>query len=95
MNAINRASRLTIGLAGLGFLGACTSLPVTTDSNPSASVSICHTYMFAQEHSAAPGQTGGAYGNPLNSDRLRAGPIGHRQALNCGSTFRAPRRAVP
>ncbi len=72
MNAINRAIRLTIGLAGLGFLGACTSLPVTTDSNPSASVSICHTYMFAQEHSAAQGQPGGAYGNPLNSDRLRA-----------------------
>jgi hypothetical protein len=72
MNAIDRASRLTLGLLALSILGACTTLPVTTDSNPNASVSICHTYMFAQEHSAAPAQPGGAYGNPLNSDRLRA-----------------------
>jgi hypothetical protein len=72
MNAIDRAIRYTVGLAGLAALGACTTLPVTTDSNPNASVAICHTYAFAQEHTAAPGQPGGAYSNPLNSDRLRA-----------------------
>ncbi len=50
---------------------ACTSLPVTTDVNPNASVSVCHTYAWAQEHIAA-GVQPAAYGNPLNSDRLRA-----------------------
>ena len=72
MNAIDQSIRYTLALAGLAALGACTYLPVTTDSNPNASVASCHTYAFAQEHSAAPGQPGGAYSNPLNSDRLRA-----------------------
>jgi hypothetical protein len=54
---------------GLG-LSACTSLPVTTDANPSMSVSNCHTYTFAQEHVANADQPA-AYGNPLNAERLR------------------------
>jgi uncharacterized protein DUF4136 len=72
MNAIDQAIRAAIGLAGLAALGACTSLPVTTDTNPNASVSVCHTYAFAQEHSIGTAQPGGAYSNPVNSDRLRA-----------------------
>jgi hypothetical protein len=72
MNATDRGIRYTIGLVGLGLLAACTTLPVTTDTNPNASVASCHTYQFAQEHSVGSGQAGGAYGNPLNSDRLRA-----------------------
>jgi hypothetical protein len=72
MNAIDQAIRCAIGVAALAALGACTSLPVTTDINPNASVAVCHTYAFAQEHSAASAQPGGAYSNPLNSDRLRA-----------------------
>jgi hypothetical protein len=60
-------------LAGsLLALGACTTLPVTTDSNPSASVGSCRTYAFAQEHVANSGQQQNAFANPLNSDRLRA-----------------------
>ena len=57
------------GALGLG-LGACTYLPVTTDSNPSLSVATCHTYAFAQEHIANVDQPA-AYGNPLNAERLR------------------------
>jgi len=51
-------------------LGACNSLPVTTDINPNYSVANCHTYMFAQEHVANADQPA-AFGNPLNADRLR------------------------
>jgi hypothetical protein len=51
-------------------LGACTSLPVTTDINPNYSVANCHTYTFAQEHVANVDQPA-AFGNPLNADRLR------------------------
>ena len=51
-------------------LGACNSLPVTTDINPNYSVANCHTYMFAQEHVANVDQPA-AFGNPLNADRLR------------------------
>ena len=72
MNSIDQTIRCAIALAGLAALGACTSLPVTTDTNPNASVSVCHTYAFAQEHSVGSAQPGGAYSNPVNSDRLRA-----------------------
>jgi hypothetical protein len=57
-------------LAGLSVgLSACTTLRVTTDVNPNFSVSNCHTYSFATEHS---GGTDAAFANPLNADRLRA-----------------------
>jgi hypothetical protein len=56
--------------AALG-LGACTTLHVTTDVNPSYSVASCHTYTYAPEHTVSAGQPG-AWGNPLNADRLRA-----------------------
>jgi hypothetical protein len=72
MNPIQLTLRLTACAAGLAALGGCTTLPVTVDANPNASVASCHSYVFASEHAAAPGQTGGAYGNPLNGDRLRA-----------------------
>jgi hypothetical protein len=52
-------------------LGACTSLRVTTDVNPNFSVANCHTYTFAREHVANADQPG-AFGNPLNADRLRS-----------------------
>ena len=55
----------------LGFsLVACSTLPVTTDTNPNMSVTNCHTYAFAQEH-VANGDQPAAYGNPLNAERLR------------------------
>ena len=55
----------------LGFsLAACSTLPVTTDTNPNMSVTNCHTYAFAQEH-VANGDQPAAYGNPLNAERLR------------------------
>ena len=57
-------------IAGLSAaLGACTTLRVTTDVNPNFSVSNCHTYAFASEHS---GGADAAFSNPLNGDRLRA-----------------------
>jgi Domain of unknown function (DUF4136) len=51
-------------------LAACTTLHVTTDVNPSFSVSNCHSYAFAMERNA--GGPDAAFGNPLNGDRLRA-----------------------
>ena len=51
-------------------LGACTTLSVTTDSNPNVSVASCHTYTWAQEHIANLNEAS-AFGNPLNADRLR------------------------
>jgi len=72
MNRIHQSLRLTACVAGLAALCGCTTLPVTVDANPNVSVASCHSYVFAAEHSVAPGQGGGAYGNPLNGDRLRA-----------------------
>jgi hypothetical protein len=67
-------NRHLIHAAAAGALGlslaACTSLPVTTDANPSMSVSNCHTYAFAKEFVANANQPA-AYGNPLNAERLR------------------------
>ena len=71
MMSFQRYIRVAIVEAGVLLACACTSLPVTTDMNPNASVSVCHTYTWAQEHVAA-GVQPAAYGNPLNSDRLRA-----------------------
>jgi Domain of unknown function (DUF4136) len=56
--------------AALAGLSACTSLPVTTDSDPTMSVAMCHTYAFAQENVANADQPS-AFGNPLNAERLR------------------------
>jgi Domain of unknown function (DUF4136) len=57
------------GALGLS-LSACNTLPVITDSNPTMSVSNCHTYAFAQEH-VANADHQAAFGNPLNAERLR------------------------
>ncbi len=54
----------------LAALGACTTIPVTTDANPTVSVATCHTYAFADEH-AANADHQAAFGNPLNAERLR------------------------
>jgi hypothetical protein len=65
-------------IAGLSAaLGACTTLRVTTDVNPNFSVSNCHTYAFATEHS---GGADAAFSNPLNADRLRAAIEGNMAA---------------
>jgi len=60
----------TIGGALSLGLAACGGLPVKTDANPELSVSVCHTYAFANEHVANADQPA-AYGNPLNAERLR------------------------
>jgi hypothetical protein len=60
---------LTAGATFLA-LGACTTIPVTTDYNPNLSVASCHTYSFAMEHVANADQPA-AYANPLNAERLR------------------------
>jgi Domain of unknown function (DUF4136) len=65
----HRVRATAAGALGLA-LAACTSLPVTTDSNPNMSVTNCHTYSFAAEH-VANGYQPAAYGNPLNAERLR------------------------
>jgi len=60
---------ITAAGATLLALAGCTSMPVTTDVNPNASVAVCHTYAWAHEHEAAGTQA--AYSNPLNADRLQ------------------------
>lgn len=72
MNPIDRITRPLMTLAATAAVAGCAGLPVTVDTNPNANPAMCHTYLFAQEHSTAPGGAGGAYGNPLNGDRLRA-----------------------
>ena len=59
-------------LGAAASLGACTTLPVTTDVNPHESLAICHTYSWAQEHIGGNGGPGAAFANPVNADRLRA-----------------------
>jgi hypothetical protein len=71
MKSMQRIIQTTAASAAVLLACACTSLPVTTDVNPNASVGVCRTYAWAQEHVAA-GVQPAAYGNPLNSDRLRA-----------------------
>ena len=67
-------------VAGVSLgLGACTTLRVTTDVNPGFSVANCHSYTFAQEHTVSAGQPG-AWGNPLNADRLRTAIEGNMAA---------------
>jgi hypothetical protein len=60
-------------------LGACTTLRVVTDVNPAYSVGSCHSYAFAAEHTVSAGQPG-AWGNPLNADRLRTAIEGNMAA---------------
>jgi hypothetical protein len=74
-------------------LGACSTIPVTTDSNPTMSVASCHTYAFADEH-VANADHQAAFGNPLNAERLREAiqanlaakgiqPAASRQTADC------------
>jgi hypothetical protein len=72
-------------------LGACTTLPVTTDVNPHYSVANCHTYAFAQEHVANVDQPA-AFGNPLNAERLRLAIEANMKAK--GITMTADRAAA-
>lgn len=65
-----KALSAAAAVSGLLALSACTTLPVTTDVNPNASVSACHTYAWAHEHDAG-GSAQAAYSNPVNTDRLR------------------------
>jgi len=63
------ASAASIAGAAVLALAACSSMPVTTDVNPNASVAACHTYAWAHEQYASRARAAG--GNPLNADRLR------------------------
>jgi hypothetical protein len=53
------------------LLGACTTLPVTTDYNPAIGIGACRTYGWATEHYGTATQPA-AFGNPINAERLRA-----------------------
>jgi hypothetical protein len=67
MSSYAKFCSILLGLSA--GLAACTTLRVTTDVNPSFSVSNCHSYSFATERS---GGADAAFANPLNGDRLRA-----------------------
>ncbi|MGA9025924.1 MAG: DUF4136 domain-containing protein [Steroidobacteraceae bacterium] len=64
---------LSVTAAAAAFFGisACTTLPVTTDYNPTVGIGVCRTYAFATEHYRSAGDPA-AFSNPLNGDRLRA-----------------------
>jgi hypothetical protein len=77
---------IAVSLAGVSLtLGACTTLPVTTDVNPHYSVANCHSYAFAHEHVANVDQPA-AFGNPLNADRLRLAIEANMKARGIGLT---------
>jgi len=80
------------GAVGLALSG-CNSLPVKTDVNPNMSVSICHTYAFANEHVANADQPG-AYGNPLNAERLRVAIAGNLAAKGIQPVDRAAAECI-
>lgn len=69
MSNATMVRRLLAGSA-LAALSACTTLPVTSDSNPNLAASNCHTFAFLQEHVANVDQPA-AFGNPMNAERLR------------------------
>jgi hypothetical protein len=79
MKSLNHLVCAVIAVGAASGLGACTSLPVTTDANPNASVASCRTYTWAQEH-VANASDPSAFGNPLNADRLRAAIEGNLAA---------------
>src|SRR6202790_4468345 len=60
-------------------VNACNTLAVRTGSAKDMSVSVCHTYAFANEHVANADQPA-AYGNPLNAERLRVSIQSHMAA---------------
>jgi len=62
------------------LVSACATLPVTVDSAPGYSVANCHSYAFADEHSV--GGEHAAFGNPINSDRVRVAIQGQMYARN-------------
>lgn len=66
-----------LAAAGAVGISAC-ALPVTIDAAPGYSVANCRTYTFADEHLA--GGEHGAYGNPLNADRVRVAIQGQMYA---------------
>ncbi len=75
----NRGLVRLIATAGLtSALAACANLPVTVDVNPNLSASMCHNYAFAPTHVPSGGQ--GAFGNPINAERLRVAVENHLAA---------------
>jgi hypothetical protein len=80
------------GAVGLALSG-CGGLPVKTDVNPNMSVSICHTYAFANEH-VANGDQPAAYGNPLNAERLRVAIAGNLAAKGIQPADRASAQCI-
>ena len=89
------SKRIFLGVAVAAVLGlaACTGLAVRTDSNPSLSVTSCHTYAFAHEHVANAEQPA-AYANPLNAERLRAAIASNLAARGIAPTERAAAECV-
>jgi hypothetical protein len=67
-------NKLALGSAAIGVAAALSgcvpAVTVKTDSAHDASLAICHTYAFANEHVASLDQPA-AYSNPLNAERLR------------------------
>jgi hypothetical protein len=55
--------------AVLALLAGC-ALQARTDSDPRASVAVCHNYAFADSMESRP-EAATAFGNPLNEKRLR------------------------
>jgi hypothetical protein len=64
--------RAAMGVALVGTLSACTTLQVTSDVNPRASIAACHTYGWLPPGSPNGPAGHGAFGNPLNESRLHA-----------------------
>ncbi|MDP8985853.1 MAG: DUF4136 domain-containing protein [Pseudomonadota bacterium] len=83
---LNRSYFPVLMMGAALTLGACSTLPVSTDINPNMSVANCHSYAFADEHMANRDQRS-AFGNPLNAERLR-------QAIEANMTARGFQKAA-
>jgi Domain of unknown function (DUF4136) len=91
---LTRHLALATAAGALGIsLAACTTLPVTTDTNPNMSVSNCHTYAFANEH-VANSDHPAAYANPLNAERLRVAVAANLAAKGIQPADRATAECV-
>jgi hypothetical protein len=60
---------ISAALAAAALTG-CTTLSVSSDVNPRASIASCHTYAWSGEIRAS-GAAGRAEANPINAARLR------------------------
>jgi hypothetical protein len=75
----SKVPAILAGAVATALMGGCTTVQVTTDHNPKTTISICHTYAWANEFRATHGEPQ-AFANPVNESRLRDAIAANMQA---------------